>query len=90
MINFASLFYNSAFFLLFMGPTALFGTIYGSHCTISSNFYFYLQYFQQKVLIFSKISGSQTDPKWAKNVTSKLSLILIVNQAIGYNLQSLL
>ena len=29
--------------LLFMGPTALFDTIHGSHCTISANFYFYLQ-----------------------------------------------
>ena len=28
--------------LLFMGPTALFSIIYGSHCTISANFYFYL------------------------------------------------
>ena len=30
----------------FMGPTILFDTIYGSHCTISTNFYLYLQYFQ--------------------------------------------
>ena len=29
-----------------MGPIALFGTIYGSYCIISINFYFYLQYFQ--------------------------------------------
>ena len=35
------------FLLLFMGPTVLFGTIYGSHYTISTNFYLYLQYFQQ-------------------------------------------
>ena len=26
------------FLLLFMGPITLFGTIYGSHCTISTNF----------------------------------------------------
>ena len=37
----------SLFLLLFMGPTAFFGTIYGPHCTISVKFYFYLQYFQQ-------------------------------------------
>ena len=48
------------FFLLFMNPTALFDTIYGFRCTISANFYLYLQYFQQKVFSFSKISGSQT------------------------------
>ena len=43
-----------------MSPTELFGTIHESHFTISVNFYFYLQYFQQKVFNFSKISGSQT------------------------------
>ena len=42
------------------GPTALFGTIHGFHCTISANFYLYLQYFQQKIFNFSKINGSQT------------------------------
>ena len=31
-----------------MGPTALLGTIYRSHCTISTNIYLYLQYFQNK------------------------------------------
>ena len=41
------------------------GTIYEFHCTISANFYLYLQYFQQKVFSFSKISGSQTHPKYA-------------------------
>ena len=35
----------SLFLLLFMGFTAFFDTIYGSYCTISTNFYFYLQYF---------------------------------------------
>jgi len=34
------------FLLLFMGSIALFGTIYKPHYTISTNFYFYLQYFQ--------------------------------------------
>ena len=33
------------FLLLFIGPIVLFGTIYESHCTISANFYLYLQYF---------------------------------------------
>ena len=32
----------SLFLLLFMGLTALFGTIYESHCIISANFYIYL------------------------------------------------
>ena len=36
----------SLFLVLFMSPTALFGTIYGSHCSILVNFYLYLQYFQ--------------------------------------------
>ena len=39
----------------------IFVTIYESHCPISANFYIYLQYFQQKVFSFSKISGFQTD-----------------------------
>ena len=46
-----------------MDLTTLFGTIHESHYIISANFYFYLQYFQQKIFNFSKISGSQTDPK---------------------------
>ena len=48
----------SLFLLLFMGLIALFGTIYGSHYTISANFSLYLQYFQQKIFSFSKISES--------------------------------
>ena len=51
----------SLFLLLFMDPTTLFGTIHRPHCTVSVNFYLYLQYFQQKVFNFSKINGSQTD-----------------------------
>ena len=43
-----------------MGPTALFDTIHELHCTISTNFYFYLQYFQQYFFTFSKISGIET------------------------------
>ena len=39
----------------------LFGIIYRFYCTISVNFYLYLQYFQQKVFSFSKISGFQID-----------------------------
>ena len=52
----------SLFLLLFMGPIALFGTIHKSHYTISVNFYLYLQYFQQKIFNFNKISESQIDP----------------------------
>ena len=44
-----------------MGSIILCGTIYGSHCTISANFYFYLQYFQQKVFSFNKIRGFEID-----------------------------
>ena len=54
------------FLLLFIGPTILFDTIHKSHCTISANFYIYLQYFQQKVFSFNKISRSQTDPQFLK------------------------
>ena len=46
LMKIASLFYYLAFLLLFMGITALFGTIYESHCTISANFYLYLPYFR--------------------------------------------
>ena len=61
-IIFTNLFYCSAYFLLlFMDPNVLFVTIHKSHCTISANFYLYLQYFQQKVFSFSKISGFQTN-----------------------------
>ena len=51
----------------------IFATIYGSYYTfwyyswshyiISANFFLYLQYFQQIVFNFNKISGSQIDPK---------------------------
>ena len=60
--------------LLFMGSTALFDTIHESYCTISANFYLYLQYFQQKVFYFSKISEFQTDPKVNLECPSLLSL----------------
>ena len=50
------------FLLLFIGPTALFSTIYEFYCTILVNFYLYLQYFQQKIFSFSKINESQTNP----------------------------
>ena len=61
-------------FSLFMGLTALFGTIYGSYCTILTNFYLYLQYFQQKVFSFSKINGSQTDSSVCLGIDLKLKL----------------
>ena len=48
----------------------LFGTIYGFQCTISANFYLYLQYFQQKIFSFNKISGSQMDSKITKTKVS--------------------
>ena len=51
----------SLFLLLFMSFTVLFDVIYGSHYTILANFCLYLQYFQQKILSFSKISEFSTD-----------------------------
>ena len=41
------------FLLLFMNPTALFGTINGLHCIISTNFYIYST-FSNKFLISTK------------------------------------
>ena len=41
------LFYYLAYFCYYSRSTVLFGTIHGLHCTISTYFYFYLQYFQQ-------------------------------------------
>ena len=67
----------SLFLLLFMDPITLFGTIHGSHYTILANFYLYLQYFQQKVFNFSKISGSQTDPKCTFGIDYFCQLILL-------------
>ena len=54
----------SLFLLLFISSIVIFGTIHEPHCTISVNFYLYLQYFQQKVFSFSKTNESQKDPKW--------------------------
>ena len=48
------------FLVLFINLTVLFGIIHGFQCTISTNLYIYLQYFQQKIFNFSKISGFQT------------------------------
>ena len=46
-----------------MSSTALFSTIHKSYCTISADFYLYLQYFEQKNFNFSKIN----DPKHTLN-----------------------
>ena len=67
---------NALFLLLFMDLNALFDTIYGSYGTISANFYLYLQYFQQKVFSFSKISRSQTDPKSQNEKLIKHSILV--------------
>ena len=53
----------SLFLLLFMSLTIFFGTIYESHYTISTKFYFYLQYFMQKNFNFSKINRFQMHPQ---------------------------
>ena len=57
--------------LLFKGLIALFNTIHGSHYTISTNIYLYLQYFQQKVFNFNKISGFQIDPDKSNPIVSE-------------------
>ena len=49
-------------FVTIYSSIALFGTIHGSFCTISAKFYLYLQYFQQKVFSFNKISRFWIDP----------------------------
>ena len=51
-------------YLLFMRLTVFFCIIYGSHYTILTNFYLYLQYFFQKIFSFSKITRFQIDPKY--------------------------
>ena len=57
-IIFVYLFYYSAYFCYYSWVSLHFlGIIYESHYTISANFYLNLQYFQQKVFNFSKISG---------------------------------
>ena len=66
----------SLFLLLFMGSITLFSIIYASH-TIWTNFYLYLQYFQQKKFSFSKISRSQTNPKCVFGSKLKCELILL-------------
>ena len=57
----------SLFLLLFMDLTALFGTIHKFRYTISTNFYLYLQFLQQKIFNFNKISKSQTNPDYGKS-----------------------
>ena len=47
--------------------TVLFSIIHGSHCTISTNFYLYLQYFQQKVFSFKFQQN-----KWIPNYLASL------------------
>ena len=61
-----------------MSLTALFGTIYESHYNILVNFYLYLQYFQQKIFNFNKISKSQTHPKCVFGFKLKGQLILLL------------
>ena len=53
---------SNLFLLLFMGSTALFGTIHGSQCIISANFLPLSTVLSAKSFSVSKISESQTDP----------------------------
>ena len=48
-----------------MGFTVLFDNILKFHCTISVNFYLYLQSFYLKIFYFSKISEIEMDSKFA-------------------------
>ena len=62
-----------------------------THCTISANFYFYLQYFHLKVFNFSKISDFQIDTKFVINfffgtLSLELCIFCIV---VGYKEMSL-
>ena len=41
-------------FVTIQGSTAFFNTIHESHCTISVNFYLYLQYFNKKFSVSAK------------------------------------
>ena len=50
-------------FATFIDLTALFDIIHRFYCIILVNFYFHLQYFQQKNFNFNKISESPIDPK---------------------------
>ena len=63
-----------------MGPIVIFCIIHWFYCTISANFYLYLQYFQQKNFSFSKISKSQSEPKcvFGKNYFCQLILLFIL------------
>ena len=72
----------SLFLLLFMSLIALFDTIHESHYAISTNFYLYLQYFQQKIFHFSKISESQTDSKYII-LFLVLSIVLMVEYSMA-------
>ena len=60
-----------------MGLTVLFSTIHRSHGIISINFYFYLQYFHQKVFSFNKINGFQMDLKRRKNKNKRGQVVNI-------------
>ena len=62
------------FLLLLTDLIALFDTIHESHCTIPTKICFYLQYFQQKVFSFNKISRFQTDQKCGFGSKLKVSL----------------
>ena len=56
-----------------MSPTVLYGTIYRSHCILSTNFYLCLQYFQQKIFNFSKINRFQTNMKNLPNAAGEVA-----------------
>ena len=79
----------SLFLLLFMDFTLLFITIHGSHCTISVNFYLYLQLFQQNIFSFSKINRSQIDLECAFDMLNFVSLFYYSTYFCYYSWDSL-
>ena len=69
----------SLFLLLFMGLTALFGTIYESHCTISANFTFIYSIFSKKFSVPVKNKRIPNRPLvYATEGLNKVHLALIV------------
>ena len=57
------------FLLTYFTIQLIFGTIHGSHGTISTNIYLCLYYFQQNIFSFNNISGSQIDLKYTSRTS---------------------
>ena len=76
---FLSIYFTIQFiFTIIYGFIELFGIIYGFYCTISTNFYLYLQYFQQNKRIPNRPYGSIWDPLIWQKLKSQLILLFIL------------